>query len=231
MIQVPITALAILSVVFGLKLPVKDKTNWRTSLRRVDFLGALLMVVAVVCLLLGLDRGSNVSWTAPITIVSLALVPPSLGLFLLVEAKNAAEPIAPGHIMLNRTVLSVYICNLFNYAGWVALIFYTPLFYQAVDGVTSSETGIRLLPAIIPGVLGILIGGFILKRTGRYYRFMVLSGLVICLGMIPVILGTVYRGIDALFISIGLVIVSTFYGFVVVGSLIALSKWILELMT
>ena len=218
-----ITVPAVLSVMFGLQSPKKEKTDWRLSLRRVDFSGALLSVATVVCLLLGLDRGSNVSWSSPAAIVPLALLPVFFGMFILVEARFAAEPIVPGYVVFNRTVISVYICNFFLYSAWTSLIFYIPLFYQAVDGVTSSQAGTRILPAIIPGVLGTLIGGFILRRIGKYYKFMVLSALATCLTVIPIILGTVYQNIDVLLISIGLAVNSTFYGFVIVGSLIALS--------
>lgn len=43
-----------------MRLPKTETTNWKSKLRRVDFLGAFILVSAVFTLLLGLDRGSNV---------------------------------------------------------------------------------------------------------------------------------------------------------------------------
>ena len=216
--------LAILSVIILLRLPEKDHSEWRSRLRRVDFPGAALLVATVTLLLFGLDHGSNVSWNHVATIVPLAVVPALLALLLLVEGKYAQEPFTPGHIIFNRTLLSVYLNNFFLYGAWTALIFYIPLFYQAVDGVGSSQAGVRLLPGILLGISGVLIGGFILKRTGRYYWLMVTSSLGASLAMILVVLGTIYVAYDVLIISIGLLLNSLLYGVVVCGSLIALSK-------
>ena len=216
--------LAIISVVVLLHLPEKDHSEWRSRLRRVDFPGAILLVATVTLLLYGLDHGSNVSWNSIMTIVPLAVVPVLFALLVLVEAKFAQEPFTPRHIIFNRTLISVYLSNFFMYAAWFALVFYIPLFYQAVDDVTSSQAGVRLLPAVLLGVSGVLIGGFILRRTGRYYWLMVTSSFGASLAMIVVVLGTVYITYDTAIISVGLVLNSGLYGVVVCGSLIALSK-------
>ena len=68
--QVPLCVVAFIAVSFVLKLPQKDSSNWRQKLRRIDFLGAAVLISAVFMLLVALDRGSNVSWKATITIVS-----------------------------------------------------------------------------------------------------------------------------------------------------------------
>lgn len=60
LIQAPLTFVAFLSVFFVLKLPKTDDAEWKVKLRRVDFLGAFILVAAVFTLLLGLDRGGNV---------------------------------------------------------------------------------------------------------------------------------------------------------------------------
>ena len=222
--QVPLMFLAIIFVIVLLRLPEKDHSEWRSRLRRVDFPGAVLLVASVTLLLYGLDHGSNVSWNHLMTIVPLAIVLVLLALLLLVEAKYAQEPFTPGHVIFNRTLLSVYLNNFFLYGAWVALIFYIPLFYQAVDNVSSSQAGVRLLPGILLGVSGVLIGGFVLKRTGRYYWLMVISSFGSSLAMIGVVLGTVYVAFDTTIISVGLLLNGVLYGIVVCGSLIALSK-------
>jgi len=114
-----------------LKLPKTEDVDWKTKLRRVDFLGAIVLVCAVFTLLLGLDRGSNVSWRAPITIASLCLAFPLFILFVLVELKVAAEPFAPARIVFERSLFACYLCNFFSFAGWLSVFFYVPLFFQA----------------------------------------------------------------------------------------------------
>jgi hypothetical protein len=105
----------------------------------------------------------------PLTIVSLSLSAIFFVLFVLVELYVAAEPFAPGHIIFNRTFFSLYCCNFFSFGGWFAVLFYIPLYFQAVDGVSASGAGLRLLPSILSGATGSILAGLIMKWTGKYY--------------------------------------------------------------
>ena len=171
-----------------LNLPAAEKSNWRTKLRRVDFLGAIVLVGAVFGFLLGLDRGSNVSWSIPVTRASLCVSLALFTLFLYVEMRVASEPFAPGHIIFDRTLFACYACNFFSFGGWLACIFYLTLFFHATDGVSATRAGLRLVPAIVAGVSGSLFGGIVMKKTGRYfwltiagYGFLTIGALVISL--------------------------------------------------
>ncbi|KAI4139151.1 MAG: hypothetical protein LQ340_008019, partial [Diploschistes diacapsis] len=96
-----------------------------------------------------MDRGSNVTWSSPFTITCLALVIPAIGLFLMVELKYASNPLAPARIIFDQSMMAAYFCNFFSMAGWFGILFYIPLYYQAVDDVSASQAGLRLLPAIV----------------------------------------------------------------------------------
>lgn len=126
---------------YVLKLPKNGSSHWRSKLRRVDFLGAFVLVSAVFTLLLGLDRGSNVSWKAPVTIASLCLSFPLFVVFVCVELKIAAEPFAPGRIVFEKSLFACYLCNFFSFGGYMAVLFYLPLFFQAYgkEGMQSTE--------------------------------------------------------------------------------------------
>ncbi|KKA17631.1 hypothetical protein T310_8428 [Rasamsonia emersonii CBS 393.64] len=167
--QAPICLAAFISVSLLLKLPVKDKGDWRAKLRRIDFLGAVILVTAVSGFLLGMDRGSNVSWSLPITIVSLSVSAVLFIAFVLVEIYVAAEPFAPGHIIFDRTLVACYACNFFSFGGWLAALFFLPLFFQAVDGVSATIAGVRLIPQVCAGVSGSLFAGFMMRWTGKFY--------------------------------------------------------------
>lgn len=188
--QAPICAVAFISVTFVLKLPKQEASNWKTKIRRVDFLGAFLLVAAIVLLLLGLDRGANDSWSAPVTIASLCISIPLFSLFIFVELKVAAEPFAPGRIIFKSSLIACYLCNFFGFGAWMALLFYIPLFYQAVDGFSATQAGVRLLPNVIGAVSGSLSGGLLMQRTGKYYWLTVLAYSTSTLGTLLIILCT-----------------------------------------
>lgn len=105
----PLLAAAFAAAYFILDLPQLDTAHWRNKLARVDFLGAFFLVSAVLCLLIGLDNGSNTGWDKLYTIVPLGISPALFAIFILVEIKVASHPFAPGHIIFERSVKSPYL--------------------------------------------------------------------------------------------------------------------------
>ena len=220
--QVPMCLLAFITVSLVLKLPKRESSDWKSKLRRIDFLGAFVLVCAVFTLLLGLDRGSNVSWRAPITIASLCISFPAFMLFILVEMKVAIEPFAPGHIIFERSLFACYLCNFFSFGGWLSALFYIPLYFQAVDGFSATQAGVRLLPGIVAGVSGSLFGGILMQKSGKYYWLTVCAYTTLTLGMIPILLFTGLVANSTYGISVGMVMCGFSNGIGVTTSLIAL---------
>jgi predicted MFS family arabinose efflux permease len=185
--QAPLCLLAFITVSFALKMPEKDNSHWKEKLSRVDLVGAFVLLLAVVSLLVGLDRGSNVSWNDKITLGFVIASIPLFILFTIVEIYVASEPFAPGHIIFERSLFAAYLCNLFSFAGWLAALFFIPLYFQAVDGLSATQAGLRLIPGIICGVSGSLFAGFYMSRFGRYYWITVICYFTLVLGMIVIL--------------------------------------------
>ncbi|THZ34582.1 MFS general substrate transporter [Aureobasidium pullulans] len=220
--QVPLCVLAFVVVGSVLKLPKREQTDWKQKLRRIDFLGAAILICAVFTLLLALDRGSNVSWKANITVISISLSIPLFILFVFVEMKVASEPFAPGHIIFNRSLFACYLCNFFSFSGWLAALFYIPLYFQAVDGLTATQAGVRLIPGIIAGVSGSLFGGFYMQRTGKFYWLTVIAYTCLVVGMTTVFLFTGFVVNSTIGIIIGMCICGSGNGVGVTSTLIGL---------
>ncbi|OJJ06266.1 hypothetical protein ASPVEDRAFT_45672 [Aspergillus versicolor CBS 583.65] len=203
--QFPLCFIAFTAVSIVLDLPAPEDSHWKTKLRRIDFPGAIVLIGAVLGFLIGFDRGSNVSWTMPLTIASLSVSACLFVLFIVVEIYYATEPFAPGHIIFDRGFVAAYGCNFFSFGGWLSGLFYLPLFFQAVDGLSATGAGLRLLPSILSGVTGSLFAGFVMKWTGKYYWLTVAGYASLTLGLgviflfsgavtnslVPLILGTV----------------------------------------
>ncbi|KAL8802037.1 MAG: hypothetical protein Q9200_006723 [Gallowayella weberi] len=220
--QAPICAVAIISVHFVLHLPKPESVAWKTKLARVDFLGAFILVFAVFALLLGLDRGSNVSWSIPIAYVPFALSFPLFILFGLVEARFATEPFAPSRIIWDRGLVACYLCNFFSFGGYLSILFYLPLFFQAVDGFSATQASVRLLPAILAAVTGSLFGGLLMQRTGKYYWLTVTAYTMLFCGVIPIMLCSDFLVNSTYGIVAGLVFAAFGNGIGVTSSLIGL---------
>jgi hypothetical protein len=186
--QAPLCLLAFIAVYFILDLPKVEHSHWKEKLGRVDFLGAFCLVVATSSLLLGMDHGSNYAWNNKTTIAFLGASIPLYVLFVLVEMKVASHPFAPGHIIFERSLSAAYLCNFFAFAGFMSSIFYIPLYFQAVNGLSATQAGLRLLPSILCSVTGSVSGGLIMQKTGKYYWLTIFAYSVLFLGTVPILL-------------------------------------------
>jgi predicted MFS family arabinose efflux permease len=102
--------------------------------------------------------------------------------------KWASNPFAPGRIILERSLIASYLCNFFSMAGYMGALFYIPLFFQVVDGVSAFQGGLRLIPGIIGSVVGSIGGGMIMQKTGKFYWLTVVSYILLPFGSILVFL-------------------------------------------
>ncbi|KAF4965029.1 hypothetical protein FSARC_7123 [Fusarium sarcochroum] len=204
--QVPLCFVAFIAVYFVLDLPPVEHDHWLAKMRKIDFLGAFTLVSAVVALLAGLDSGSNLGWSHIITVVALSLTPVLFGLFLLVEIKVASHPFAPGHIIFDRSLFACYLVNFFSVAGQMAAIFFVPLFFQAVQGLSATESGSLLVPGMVAGVMASLLGGWIIKRTGKFYSITVAAYALLLSAVLPLGLSVWFR--STLGEVIGLIVMS-----------------------
>ncbi|KAF2691722.1 MFS general substrate transporter [Lentithecium fluviatile CBS 122367] len=200
--QGPLCVLAFGVVAAVLHLPERDSSHWKEKLMKIDFLGAIILVSAVFGLLVGLDRGSNVGWSDPISIAGLCTSPLFI-VFVLVEKHVASHPFAPFRIILNKTLFACYLCNFFAFGGWLAALFFIPLYWQVIGDLRAFQAGLLLVPCIFCGVSGSLFGGFYMKMTGKYYWVtgMAYSGLVVGLGLSFLFSGVIVANIPMMVIG------------------------------
>ena len=161
-IQLPIILLGFLYMIFFFEdETAARKESWRQKLKRVDFAGAVAIIIDVASLLLGLDQGSEQSWTAPSTITCLCLSAFSFGLFGYVEDQLATEPFVPRRVIMTRTAGACLLCNFIIFGWWLSILFNLPLLWEATEGTSGSAIALRLLPGIIAGVVASLFAGVV----------------------------------------------------------------------
>ncbi|KAF2021981.1 MFS general substrate transporter [Aaosphaeria arxii CBS 175.79] len=185
--QGPLCVVAFIAVAAVLDLPKEDHSHWKEKVLKIDFLGAFILITAVFGLLLGLDHGSNVSWSSPVTIGALCTTPLFV-VFILVERYVASNPFAPFRIILNRSLFACYLCNFFSFGGWLAAMFFIPLYWQVTYDLSAAKAGLLLLPCILCGVSGSLFGGIYMKRTGKYYYITAIAYTNLVIGLIVILL-------------------------------------------
>ncbi|KAF9558590.1 member of the major facilitator superfamily, partial [Agrocybe pediades] len=222
LIQVPITIVAIVAVSFSLHLPQRETGDFKTKLKRVDYGGAVTLILTVFFLLYGLDRGGNIAWKDRYTIGSFIGFGIFAILFTFIEMEFAAEPFAPKRIIVNRSLIASYLANFFAIAGAFTQLFHFALYLQAVQGKSASEAGLYLIVAVIGGLTGSLSGGLIIQATGKFYRITVLGALGLLIGTVMVTLTSGILVACVAGLTIGLVISSVGNGSLITTSLISL---------
>lgn len=157
------------------------------SIRRdhkIDYLGAALIVAAVSCILLYTAwAGGEYGWGDPFSLGLLAAGVLLTVAFVFSELR-AEEPIIPLRLFRNRvytpTVIFTMLMGLAMFGG----IIYLPVYFQVVQGMTPTESGLALLP-MVAGIFTTSIGaGQVMTRTGRYKAFPILGAAVTALGIL-----------------------------------------------
>jgi len=191
-------------VSWNLELPAKDLADLASGFRRIDFGGALTLVLAVFFLLFGLDRGGNDSWSDHITVASLAGALAFFLLFSIIELELAAEPFAPRRIIVNRSLIASYLVNLFGVASGFTVLFHAPLYLQAVQHKTASEVGKWLVLSVAGSLFGSLGGGLFIQATGKYFWITFLSYVIMLAGSVGVLLASGWWITSATVLAIGM---------------------------
>jgi EmrB/QacA subfamily drug resistance transporter len=151
---------------------------------KIDYLGAATIVGAVTCLLLYLDwRGSQYGWTETGAMALLGGAAALAALFLWVE-RRAVEPIIPMRLFRIQ-VFSVG--NAFAFLAGIAMfgtIIFLPVYFQAVMGMSPTQSGLALLPAIFGIFSTSITSGQLISRTGRYKIYPVLGAVIMTIALL-----------------------------------------------
>ena len=132
--------------------------------RRIDYFGAVLLVVGLTALLIPITRiGQGVAWNDLHNLGLFALAVVILGVCLLHETRTP-EPIIP--INLFRMPVVAMCCGILFLCFFqlVSLASLSPLRFQMVAGVTADNAAWRLLPLTFMIPLGAFISGRVMLQ-------------------------------------------------------------------
>lgn len=191
----PIGGLAIAFIIILLNIKRENNPKNLTYLERVlelDLVGASMLVSAVVCLLLALQwGGTQFSWNSS-QIIGLFVGFVLMGIiFVGIQIRKGDAGILPPRFFKSKDVICAMIFSAFFGAAFFPLIYYLcksitssgraihqyrtlaelyfpALFFQAVQGNTAVQAGIKLLPLLLSCVLASIIGGGLITAFSHY---------------------------------------------------------------
>jgi MFS family permease len=102
--------------------------------------------------------------------------------FLLVEFKFPDTAMAPPRIILNRSVGSSLFFTFMSGAGMMCAMYYLAIWFQAAQGQSAKEAGIRTIPMVISIVVFGIVVAIFTQKVGYYVPSMLLAPVLAATG-------------------------------------------------
>ncbi|KAK4089937.1 hypothetical protein PCL_05665 [Purpureocillium lilacinum] len=185
-INLPVGAVAIPFIIFFLRSS-SDRTdlspNWKSILLQFDPIGTVLFVAGIICLLIGLQwGGSEYSWSNAREITLMTLFGVLMIAWGITQHKMSENATVPLRIARQRTVAFSTFYIFFGSACFVLVIYYLPIWFQAINNDSAAESGIHNLPAVLSVVVFAIAGGLGVTAVGYYTPFMIAGAMVLTVG-------------------------------------------------
>lgn len=144
--------------------------------QKLDYPGMMTLILAVACLMIALSLGGvHYQWDS-LQVGGLLGFGLAMAVIFLVIESRSDSPIMPLEIYRNRAVTVSVTVTVLTGFGLHSTALFTPLFFQGVLGSTATGSGGLLTPMMLGMVIGAIVSGRRLSRTGGGYRRQVLVG-------------------------------------------------------
>ncbi|TKA73208.1 hypothetical protein B0A49_04242, partial [Cryomyces minteri] len=150
---------------------------------QMDLNGSFIFMASAVCYLLALQwAGVTKPWgSADVigTFVGAALL---IVLFVVNEWWMGHRALLLPHLLQQRTIALACLYIFFLSGAFMTLLYYLPIYFQVVAGVSAAQSGIRNLPFILGIALTTIASGLSITLNGHYVPLMVLSTVLASIG-------------------------------------------------
>lgn len=148
-----------------------------------DPVGTALFLPAIIALLLALQwGGTKYSWGSG-PVVGLLLVFGFLILaFCYVQYKQKDNATVPFRIISNRSIWTGCWYGFCAGATFFLMMYYVPLWFQAVQGTSAVGSGVHNLPMLITTILTSIFAGGMVTKVGYYTPFMIVATVLMSIG-------------------------------------------------
>ncbi|KAF9151091.1 hypothetical protein BG015_007101 [Linnemannia schmuckeri] len=174
-INLPVGAVGMVLLVMFLHMNRPKNLSLATAMQSLDYAGITLLIVAIIMILLGLNWGADAkyAWDSAVILCLLIIGVLVMVAFLVNEWKVASNPIIPlrllGTLSLGMTYFPVFVDGFVS----MGLLFFLPLYSQAVHGASAIESGVELLPYVCMSSVVAIIVGQLTSRWGTYKEFII----------------------------------------------------------
>ncbi|TGO82201.1 hypothetical protein BPOR_0892g00010 [Botrytis porri] len=183
-INLPVGGAAAFILLFVLK--GKSRNNMDTflqKLRKMDPIGTFVFITGIVCVLLALQLGGNqYRWGDARTILLFILGGILLISFVTIQFTTGDDATVPIRILKQRSVASVAWFSFFNSCSFYLVVYYIPIWFQAVQGLDAFDSGLHTLPLVLALVFATFFAAIFQRSIGYYVPMIIVSSIIAPVG-------------------------------------------------
>jgi len=184
-INLPIGAVA--AAILAICLHVPDRETARIPLKekllRLDGPGCVVLLGGIISLLIALRwGGTEYAWSDGRIIALWVVTGLCLIAFVTIQILFPNRATVPPHIFTQRSIAASSFSMFCTGATMMTTLYYLPIWFQAIKGVSAVQSGIRLLPTVVAQVVASFLGAAGVQMFGQYMPFMVVGNAIMCVG-------------------------------------------------
>lgn len=176
---VPLAVVALVLLQITLKIPHIKRPA------KIDWLGSILLTSGVSLLLIWVSFAGNPeyydwwSWQSGLMVGGGVLL---LALLVFVESR-VAQPIIPLKIISERTTALAIVASVAVGVAMFGSSTFLGQYFQVARGATPTEAGLLTLPMIAGNLIGSVVSGLLISRTGKWKRYLVAGSILLIGGL------------------------------------------------
>ncbi|KAF4776913.1 major facilitator superfamily transporter [Colletotrichum scovillei] len=185
-INLPIAAPPALATLFLVKSspPTEEQRRpWLQKIRGLDYLGMLLLLPGITSFLLALQFGGALfTWGDKRTIACFVVAGILVIGFVAEQWWMGEKALVPPRLAKMRVVIFGAFFGFCLDSAFFTLVYYVPLWFQAIQGATPEQSGVRYLALCLAFILTIFLSGWGVTKTGYYQPFMLAGTVLVSVG-------------------------------------------------
>jgi EmrB/QacA subfamily drug resistance transporter len=178
LVNVPVGAAALIVVYRTLHL-----SHHRREVR-IDWWGAVALVVALVPLLTVAEQGRTWGWDSARSITAYVVGGLGLAAFYFAERAMGDAALIPLRLFRIRAASITILASVAIGAAMFGGILILPLYMQIVHGASPTEAGLLMLPMVVGMMSGALVSGQLIARTGKTRVFPRVGSALLVVGLL-----------------------------------------------
>jgi EmrB/QacA subfamily drug resistance transporter len=142
---------------------------------RIDWWGAVTIVLGIVPLLLIAEQGREWGWASPIAFACYVVGVAGIVAFILVERSMGDDALLPLKLFRSPTFSMATVLGILVGFGMFGAMMSLPLYLQLVNGATPTEAGLFMIPLVLGLMISSIASGQLISRTGNYRIFPIIG--------------------------------------------------------